>query len=58
MFDVKKVGKDVLVAMEEKEGMEKGAKEELGLPDDLEMSQEEWDRLEEQMEEDAISWWV
>jgi len=58
MFDVKKVGEDVWVAMEEKEGVKKGAKEELGLPDDLEMSQEEWDRLEEQMEEDAISWWV
>jgi hypothetical protein len=32
--------------------------DEEGLPCDLGMSQEEWDRLERRMEEDAISWWV
>ena len=50
MFEVKKIGEDVWVAMEEQE--------QEGLPDDLGMSQEEWDALEKKMEADAISWWV
>ena len=55
MFIVEKLGEDVWVAMEEKKVEEK---EELGLPDDLGMTDEEWDKLEEQMENDAIRWWV
>jgi hypothetical protein len=52
MFEVKKIGEDVWVAMEE----EKGAVEGEGEKGD--MSDEEWDKLEEKMEADAISWWV
>lgn len=32
--------------------------DEEGLPCDLGMSQEEWDRLERRMEDAALSWWV